>query len=76
MCKKNPEFVYLEPDLKPHVDRRVTLLEQNNNYKEKKLLYVIEKLLQEENELMGEKRTVTDVLRTAQVPVNVINRLK
>lgn len=76
MCNKNPEFVYLEPDLKPHVDRRVTLLEENNNYQEKKLLYVIEKLLQEENELMGEKRTVTDVLRTAKVPVNVMNRLK
>lgn len=67
--------MYLEPDLKPHVDRRVTLLEQNNNYEEKKLLYVIEKLLREENELMGEKRKVTDVLRTAQVPVNALNRI-
>ena len=66
----------MEPDLKPHVDRRIVLLEKTKTYDEKKLLYVIEKLLQEENELMGEKRTVTDVLRTAKVPVNVMNRLK
>ena len=65
----------MEPDLKPHVDRRIVLLEKTKTYDEKKLLKVIKKLLREENELMGEKRKVTDVLKTAQVPANALYRI-
>ena len=53
----------MEPDLKPHVDRRIVLLEKTKTYDEKKLLKVIKKLLREENELMGEKRKVTVSMR-------------
>ena len=65
----------MEPDLKPHVDRRIVLLEKTKTYDEKKLLKVIKKLLREENELMGEKRKVTDVLKTALVPANALYRI-
>lgn len=65
----------MEPDLKPHVDRRIVLLEKTKTYDEKKLLKVIKKLLREENELMGEKRKVIDVLKTAQVPANALYRI-
>ncbi len=65
----------MEPDLKPHVDRRIVLLEKTKTYDEKKLLKVIKKLLREENELMGEKRKVTDVLKTAKVPANALYRI-
>ena len=65
----------MEPDLKPHVDRRIVLLEKTKTYDEKKLLKVIKKLLREENELMGEKRKVTYVLKTAQVPANALYRI-
>lgn len=35
----------------------------------------IEKLLKKENELLDETRTITDVLKTANVPSNVLNRM-
>ena len=64
----------MEPDLKPHVDRRIVLLEKTKTYDEKKLLKVIKKLLREENELMGEKRKVTDVLKVGdKVTVTVLD---
>ena len=76
MCKKNPEFKYLEPDLKQRTKRKIVrILEKNEKKEVNELEEVIKKLLAEENELLGENRTVKDVLKTAKVPRNVFSRM-
>ena len=76
MCKKTPEFKYLEPDLKQRTKRKIVrILEKNEKKEVNELEEVVKKLLAEENELLGENRTVKDVLKTAKVPRNVFSRM-